>query len=152
MATMGLMQHVGICVSNMEKTLAFYRDILGLKQVASFEASMPEVAKVVEVPNARIKVTMLKSGEGEEETVVELLEYLSPKGKPFPRDKAMNDVGISHVAFWVKDIDQAYEELKKKGVVFNCPPQSIEVRDLGKIKAVYFKDPEGITLELMERC
>jgi glyoxylase I family protein len=58
--------------------------------------------------------------------------------------------GITEVAFWVQDIEKTYEELCAKGVEFYSPPQLFALEGYGKAKAVYFWDPDGTTLELIQ--
>lgn len=147
------MQHVGVCISNLEQSLAFYCNELGLKKVAQFEVPAGgEVAeKILGLPGAQLRVAMVQHGEGSEATVVELIQFLAPPGgKPFPSDFQYHNLGITHIAFKVKGIERMYQELAAKGVKFNSPPVSVETQELGTIKAAYFKDPDGITLELME--
>jgi catechol 2,3-dioxygenase-like lactoylglutathione lyase family enzyme len=50
----------------------------------------------------------------------------------------------------VKDIERAYGELSARGVEFYSPPRLFELGGYGKIKAVYFSDPDGTTLELLQ--
>jgi len=54
------------------------------------------------------------------------------------------------VAFWVRDIEQTYSELGARGVKFLSPPQLFELEGYGKAKAVYFWDPDGTILELIQ--
>ena len=145
------MQHVGVCIRNLERSLDFYCNTLGLTKVAEFEAADEKITKnILGLEGAKLKVAMVQHGEAPEATVVELIEFQSPPGKLFPSDFQYNNVGVTHIAFKVNDIEGMYQDLAAKGVKFNSPPQSIEAKDLGLIKAVYFRDPDGITLEFME--
>jgi catechol 2,3-dioxygenase-like lactoylglutathione lyase family enzyme len=95
------------------------------------------------MPGARLKLAFLKSGDH----ILELFEYLSPKGKPY--DRRTCDVGSSHVCFFVADINEAYNTLSAKGVPFKSAPQAIEMG--GETHwACYMTDPDGITLELYQ--
>jgi catechol 2,3-dioxygenase-like lactoylglutathione lyase family enzyme len=81
---------------------------------------------------------------------LELLQFLEPPmtaGAPRPQ---LTHPGITEVAFWVRDIDKVYGELRAKGVDFYSPPQLFALAGYGKVKAVYFWDPDGTTLELIE--
>lgn len=145
------MQHIGVCISNLEKSLDFYCNTLGLRKVAEFEADDEKITKnILGLEGAKLKVAMVQHGEAPDATVVELIQFLSPSGKPFPKDFQYNHVGVTHIAFKVNEIEKMYQDLAAKGVQFNSPPQSLEAKDFGLIKAVYFKDPDGITLEFME--
>ncbi len=70
-------------------------------------------------------------------------------GKKWDPDAPMSNIGCSHIAFATENcIDELYEELVAKGINFISPPQ--EVEEEGEvIKFCYFKDPDGVTLELI---
>tara|TARA_B100000315_G_C14416328_1_gene513394 strand:- start:14 stop:466 length:453 start_codon:yes stop_codon:yes gene_type:complete len=145
------MQHVGVCVSNLERSLDFYCNTLGLTKVAEFEAEDEKITKnILGLEGAKLKVAMVQHGEASDTTVIELIQFLTPLGKSFPSDFQYNNVGVTHIAFKVNEIEKLYQDLVSKGVRFNSPPQSLGTKELGLIKAVYFKDPDGITLEFME--
>ena len=131
--------HVGVPVSNTEKSLAFYQNALGLKFLSTREISGDHISSGVEVPNAKIKVTLLKSNN----LMVELLEYLNPKGQKFNRSN--NDAGSMHIAFNVKDIDATYNNLKKLG--FNCNQKPYPSSVPEGWAWFYARDPDGITVE-----
>lgn len=136
--------HIGIPVSDMERSLKFYQDILGLEFVFVAEGSGPEISEAVGVPDAHLKFAFLKTGN----TIVELLQYLQPEGKPYDR---MNcDVGACHVAFEVADIDEAYQRLQAQGINFNAPPLHVEEGPLAGCAFAYFPDPDGVQLEIFE--
>jgi len=75
--------------------------------------------------------------------------YNPPTGNAKP--PSINDVACTHICFAVEDIEKAYQELIKKGVKFNSPPEVLSVERLKeKVKAAYFKDPDGITVEIVQ--
>lgn len=139
------MHHIAINVSDIEKSIKFYQGVLGFKlHFPPQEASGAELEKAAKVPNAKLKYTMLQTGN----TYVELIQYLNPRGKPYDR---MNcDTGNLHIAFRVPDIDKAYTELKERGVKFNSPPKNIESGPLKGCAWAYFVDPDGVTLEIFQ--
>ena len=131
--------HVGIPVNDMERSLQFYHEALGLKIDSSREVSGAAISAGVQVPNARIKITLLDAGN----TKLELLQYLEPKGRT--HDRRNNDVGASHVAFVMSDIQGTYERLQELGVPCNAPPYpSTHPEGWGWF---YARDPDGITVE-----
>jgi catechol 2,3-dioxygenase-like lactoylglutathione lyase family enzyme len=137
-------QHIGITVSNLERSLAFYRDLLGFKQdVAPMDASGDELSQALGVKNARLKLAVLSRGD----LLVELIEYAAPasSGKA-PRP---SDVGCMHMALEVEDIQKTYKELSAKGVKFNTPPQR-NAEQLSWAWWCYLKDPDGISVELVQ--
>jgi len=139
--------HGGIIVSDMEKSLSFYRDLLGFEviteDVFTDIFAGENIDKIVGLKNARIKIVMLRVGQSND--MVELLQYLNPPSKPLSPDSQANDIGVGHICFKVYDMDKAYKNLSEKGVKFFSVPQ---VNPDGKTTSVYFKDPDDIILEL----
>jgi methylmalonyl-CoA/ethylmalonyl-CoA epimerase len=90
--------HIGIAVKNLEETVAFYRDVMGL------EVSSTEVF-------SGMKIAFLRIGDSE----LELLEDLTPDGA-IARHVAKRGEGIQHVAYRVDNIEQALQEVRAKGV------------------------------------
>lgn len=136
--------HSCVIVSDMDRSLAFYRDILGLKILNVGESGGEETSQGVGVKSAKLKAAMLKAGDD----IVELIQYVNPKGKPY--DRLPCDIGNMHIAFRVSDINKMYGELIKKGVKFNALPlefKTVHTKSLW----VYFKDPDGAQLELVEK-
>lgn len=134
-------QHVGVPVSNLERSMAFYEDVFGVKPEIVDFADHPRVAVAVELANAKIKVAFLWVGN----TYLELLEYTNPVGKPYDRRNC--DVGATHIAFEVDDIWAAWDELKAKGVEVGPDPWTLEGGELDGCTFAYFKDPDGVQLE-----
>jgi catechol 2,3-dioxygenase-like lactoylglutathione lyase family enzyme len=131
--------HVGIPVSDIERSLQFYHDALGLQIDSSREVSGEIISAGVQVPDARIKITLLDAGT----VKLELLQYLEPEGRP--HDRRNNDVGASHVAFVVADIQGTYERLQELGMPCNTPPYpATHPEGWGWF---YARDPDGITVE-----
>ena len=136
--------HVGIIVSDLEKSLQFYRDVLGAEFLYTGGASPEDVAEEVNVPGATTQLAVLKLGS----LTVELVEYIKPKIRLQGLSAAA--IGTSHVAFEVDDIDAEVERLKQKGVKFNAPPKLIEEGENEGWVWTYFNDPDGCQLELVE--
>ena len=84
------------------------------------------------------------------ETDVELLSYNNDRDENFSRRNS--DVGSPHLCIVVDDINASYQELKAKGVEFFAEPLHIEGGPLDGCWFVYFRDPDGITLELFEEA
>jgi len=135
--------HTSFTVSDIARSIAFYRDVLGMELVSEFEGSGPVVEAILDMPGAHLKVAFVRSGDH----TIELMQYMSPKGKPY--DRKTCDTGPCHIAFWVKDIHEAYKALSAKGVNFKSVPQAVELEGK-KSWACYLTDPDGITLEFMQ--
>jgi catechol 2,3-dioxygenase-like lactoylglutathione lyase family enzyme len=136
-------RHTGIVVSDMGRSLPFYRDLLGMEVWADFRDSSPYAQAVTRVPDANIWMIKLKAQDG---VSIELLQYLShPQAGPAPRRAC--DVGINHIALQVDDLDALYERLKAHDIVFHAPPA---ISPDGGAKVTYCRDPEGVIIELVE--
>ena len=134
--------HTAMAVRDMERATKFYCELLGFE--IDWERSNyggEPFAKVVGLPNAAAHVVMLK-GYG---TRLELFTYHSPQGLE-SEPKRQCDSGLTHFALTVKGIQYIYERLSRAGVQFNCPPQNLRPG----VQATYMKDPEGVTIELVQ--
>jgi catechol 2,3-dioxygenase-like lactoylglutathione lyase family enzyme len=139
--------HVGIPVTSIDRSLPWYRDVLGLIDAGITGAGGGEaISAAVQVEGADMRFAFLTVGG----VKLELLEYHTPKGKPFT--SANNDIGTVHVCFEVDDIDETYRALTSQGVVFNAPPVHLgeENGPLAGHAFAYFRDPDNIQLELFE--
>src|SRR4051795_4839554 len=112
---MKALHHVGITVKDLDASIRFYHDVLGLE--FSNEPSPwfdgPELGPAVGVPGAGLRQVSLLLGD----TTLELLEYKSPPSEtthPLPS----HNIGASHVAFLVDDIKATKAELEAKGIAF----------------------------------
>lgn len=147
---MGLIRvrHTGFTVSNIERSLEFYRDRLGMKVVGQQLGTAPYLSTITRFQNVQIKFAFLEIG-GRSEHTLELLEYVSHPGEP--QDPATNRPGNGHLCFEVDDIGETYERLKSQGVRFKSEPVPITAGVNKGAYAVYFLDPDGYTLELYQR-
>lgn len=138
--------HTAFTVSDMERSLPFYRDLLGLKVVRDKIRWGKAFDEMTGFPNAKLRVVVLEDGESGH--LLELIEYLNPKGKK--RRWRLCDAGATHISFYVDDLDGAYERLRENGVRFQSPP--VTIRRGGKTigKVLYLYDPDGNTIELFE--
>jgi len=143
--------HFGIYVRNMESSLKFYRDVLGLKVLEDLTlVNRPEVDNLIGAKQTKLRVVVVKSGEDEKATPIELMQFLEPVDNT-PVDLATHpyNPGRPEVSFLVTDIDGMYKRLQAQGVEFHCSPQLFEGEGY-KVKATYFRDPDGTIVEMME--
>ena len=135
-------RHSGIIVNNMEKSLEFYKDFLGLEIIQDFEDDSEYINKITGLRNCKAHFIKLKMLDG---TVLELLEY--PTHRTKPHDISIINVGIAHIALRVGSAQESYEFLLKKGVkVLSEPVLSSE----GFAKVFFCLDPDGLRVELVE--
>lgn len=139
--------HAGITVRDLNKSVAFYRDILGFKLI-KIEPVKRSRAEKLGVPGAVIQVAVFEYAAG---CSVELIQYLEPE-PPNAYGLPVNALGQVHIAFRVEDIDAAVEKMVAAGVEFIGGPQYCVIDD-GPLKGwkwIYFKDPDGANLELIQ--
>jgi catechol 2,3-dioxygenase-like lactoylglutathione lyase family enzyme len=142
--------HVGLTVTDLDQSIAFYRDVLGLELwVAPNEpVSGPLVAAALGVAApASIRVALFSFGDGE--SLIELVQYLSPPSDT-RRALTQNNIGASHIAFFVDDARAWMARLAEHGVETISSLNVLEDGALAGWRWVYFKDPDGHTLELVE--
>jgi catechol 2,3-dioxygenase-like lactoylglutathione lyase family enzyme len=140
---------VGMTVSDMERSLAFFSNVLPFEKASDVEVSGAEYDRLQGVFGVRMRVVRLRLG-GEQ---IELTEYLTPRGRPIPEDSRSNDRWFQHVAIIVSDMDAAYAQLRMHRVEHASPePQRLPDWNTaaGGIKAFYFKDPDGHPLEILQ--
>ena len=145
--------HVCITVQDIEKALEFYRGVLGLESIGRLRHEKADGA-VLGFPGQQIEIHAdhLCGKNKENATVIDLIEFLSPKtvvgDGPYQQ---MNHVGITRMAFDVDDTDAIHAKLKKRGdIEFLCEPCTVVAPTGGELRILTFKDPFGIVLELIQ--
>ena len=135
-------RHVGIVVSDMEKSLKFYRDLLGLKIKSLVNEQGEFLDNMLAHENVKNKVAKLVTEQGN--ALVELIDSSSYGNK---KDRDFFTIGASHFALTVDDLEKTYDYLVKNGVKFTAPPQ--QTPD-GFAKVTFCEDPDGTLIELVE--
>jgi len=134
--------HVGISVANLERSIRFYEDVLGMKVSGQGTFAGEQFERILRLQGATGKSAMLRK----EGLLIELFEFSHPTPKPGDANRPVCDHGITHFCIDVVGIEAEYERLKAKGVSFHCPPLDF----LGIAKATYARDPDGNVFELLE--
>jgi catechol 2,3-dioxygenase-like lactoylglutathione lyase family enzyme len=137
-------RHVGVVVSDMERSLQFYRELLGLSVVKDMEEYGQYADTLLGLPRVRVRTVKLAALGGP--TLIELLHFRShPRSAPAAREVCA--VGPTHVALTVTDVDDVYLRLTGKHVPFVAPPQRSPD---GYAKVTFCRDPDGTLIELVE--
>jgi catechol 2,3-dioxygenase-like lactoylglutathione lyase family enzyme len=135
--------HVGLCVRDLERSLRFFCDGLGFEQAEGFELDSVaaegldrslEVAGPVRIVSQFIQNDTMK---------LELLHFVEPGVAGAPSD-ARNQVGLTHLSFYVDDLDAAARHLVECGATV-----IEETRASPGIDLVFLADPDGVRVELM---
>jgi glyoxylase I family protein len=136
-------EHIGLSVSNLDRSIEFYCKNLNCEVIRIIEANTnPLLGKVVGMPGCMARIAHLKSGPN----MLELFEYKNPKGKRMPDDFNQADNGFVHAGFRSTDVRNDYLILKKEGVDFISEP--VEFRK--DVWICYFHGPDGEVCELRE--
>ena len=139
--------HHGFTVSDVERSLGFYRDVLGLELTrVSERRNLPSYDRITGHEDVALKVAILQHPVGE--FVLELVEYQNPEGQKRTLDNPF--VGSSHLAFEVDDVDAAYAALVDAGYGAINPPVDVERDGVVVARAMYALDPDGISVEMFE--
>ena len=138
--------HTGITVSNLECSLAFWRDVLGFELSHTAHQKGELAQEITGVEGAEIKLAVLKTPVGHK---VELLEYLAPADRK-RTDIRPCDVGSVHVALLVHDLDGVLERIAASDWKAAGKPQTLTKGPNAGKRVVYVRDPDGTTIEFME--
>lgn len=137
----GDVHHYGVTVSNLDESVAFYRDALGMPEADRAHFDDEAFGRFVGLEDVDVDIAFLDGGG----CLVELLEYARPPGGDANEGVSNNDVGAAHVCFDVDDVESTYEDLSDD-VEFVSRPQTLD----NGAKVVYLYDPDGNVVELLE--
>ena len=138
--------HTGITVSNLERSLAFWRDVLGFELSHTAHQTGELAKEITGVADAEIKLAVLKTPGGHK---IELLEYLAPPDRKHA-DVRPCDVGHVHVALLVNDLDAILERIAASNWKPAGKPQTLKTGPNAGKRVVYVRDPDGATIEFMQ--
>jgi glyoxylase I family protein len=137
--------HTGITVSNLERSLAFWRDILGFELSHRTHQTGELAGAITGVPGAEISLAVLKAPGHK----IELLEYLAPPDRKHVIPRPC-DVGSVHVALTVDDLDSVLEAIAASGWKAAGKAQTLQSGPNAGKRVVYVRDPDGTTIEFMQ--
>jgi glyoxylase I family protein len=134
--------HVGISVTDIERSIGFYRDMFGFEQLCDvFPFGGEQFETIMDLPGATGRMCMI----GKDNVHLELFEFAGSRAKD--PEYPVSDRGISHFGFDVEDIAATYEKLKAADVRIHSP---VITFNQGSMKAIYCRDPDGNVFEVLE--
>ena len=142
--------HLNIVVGEMQRTLAFYVGLLGMRQTFDVRLQGQWIEDVTGCKNAHAHcVFVMPEGGG---CRLEFLQYLTPVGRAFRANALPHTQGLRHFALEVDDLDGLYKRLTDAGVHFVSPPVTVPFRLVEGIqkRLCYCHDPDGVIVELCE--
>ena len=136
--------HAAISTSDLDRSLKFYRDLLGFK--VTFELDFGEGDEVLQRlmalgGKAAGRLALLRA----DNAFIELFQFTSPSPQPVDPRRPVCDHGLTHVCLAVTDIDAEYTRLQAAGMYFHCP-----VQEFGNLRVTYGRDPDGNVVELLQ--
>jgi catechol 2,3-dioxygenase-like lactoylglutathione lyase family enzyme len=153
----GKVSHIAIGVSDMAKSRHFYRDILGMRVTLDDpyenpDGKLPDTVGDERGQSRHAVYLRWEEEDAPDSSFIVLTQYGDARGSGV----ALDDIGISHVSFWVDDVDAVYRRVVAHGVDVMVKPHigdtvSYGEAPGGKIKTILFRDPDGTILQVDER-
>ncbi len=140
------LDHISVTVSDLERSVAFYRDLLGLEEVERHRLEGDTISRMAGKVGVVMDVVRLAAPETPT-ILLDLQQYVTPKGNV--SDAKLGDVAHAHFCFGVHNLADAYTFLRAQGVEFISDPVSFDL-DWGIVHVVFLKDPDGFILELVQ--
>ena len=139
--------HTGITVSNLERSLGFWQNVLGFEFSHRAHQSGEMAEQITGVKGAELKLAVVKAPGGHK---IELLEYLAPADRKRHVDLKPCDVGSVHIALAVDDLEAVLNKIAASGWKAVGKPQTLKTGPNAGKRVVYVRDPDGTTIEFME--
>ena len=138
--------HIGICVSDMERSVRFWRDGLGFEVLREFDFRGSLWKRVLEVDDLDLQTKIIRR----DHVTLELLAFTKPGHVGTAERRPMNQLGFTHLAIWVSDLDAAAKRVADFGG--RLAEETRTVFDHPKLKGKWLMctDPDGVRLELVE--
>jgi lactoylglutathione lyase len=137
--------HFGICVSNLERSLAFYCGALGFEKAES-HAIGSEFAALMDLPDVAVTSQFIRRGP----TAIELLAFSEPSPFGDTTRRAVNQLGLTHLSFRVHDVAAtAAKIVELGGAIVESSRTTIDFGGTA-LEFLYCTDPDGVRVELMD--
>jgi lactoylglutathione lyase len=135
--------HYSHCVSDLARSKRFYTEVLGFAVVAEFDFDDADTARVMGLAQARFTgVFLLRDGMR-----IELIGFQEPPPDAAVRKRAANEIGHSHLSFYVTDLDATLAEVRAQGVEIEPAMRATLVNG---IECCVVRDPDGFPIELVQ--
>ena len=135
--------HYSHCVSDIERSRRFYTEVLGFETVAEFDFDDAATAQVMDLPGCRFKGIFMKC----DGMRIELIGFTEPRPEDRPRKRRADEVGHSHLSFYVTSLDETLADLARQDVVIERHTRAVLA---GGIECCVIRDPDGFPIELVQ--
>ena len=136
--------HLGICVSDLDRSAAFYRDALGFRELGRLEVASRAASVLLELEGVDLEAVYLERDGFR----IELLRFRRPGTTGDPAPRPMNALGFTHLSFRVADLDAALAAVRAAGGRV-LEATRTEAPEFGA-RAAFAADPDGVRLEIVE--
>jgi catechol 2,3-dioxygenase-like lactoylglutathione lyase family enzyme len=137
--------HTGITVSDIQRSLRFYRTVLGFPGTTPIRIRGAAVECITGVPGAELDVAFVRAPGH----AIELLSFVAPEDRARSSLRPC-DAGFFHLCFKVRDIDAVVGAARAGGFEAVRPIYTLTEGPVAGMKVVYLRDPDGVCLELSE--
>ncbi|HEY49796.1 MAG TPA: bleomycin resistance protein [Dehalococcoidia bacterium] len=137
--------HTSFTVSNLDRTIAFFRDCLGFEVISKAPRELVLTERVTGIPGADIVVAYVR-GPGHS---LELIEFHGPASRGKVSCRAC-DTGAFHLAYGVDDLDGALQAFKEYEVLPVAAPITVDAGPNKGARIAFVRDWDGIMLELIQ--
>lgn len=137
----GIADHYGIVVSDIDRALEFYRGTLDMEVIQEISQQSDQFSRAIGLENTNVELVFLDA----DGFTIELVQYHHPTNGSVNENSSPNSVGRAHFCVGVDDIDSIYEDLQSD-VEFISSPQELD----NGVKLAFMRDPDGNLVELLE--
>lgn len=134
--------HFGIAVSDLERSARFYTGALGFERAETYTID-DGLDVIMELPGIRLDLLFLRRPD----VTLELIAYRQPATTGPRERRPMNQHGLTHMSFWVDDLERALERVRAAGGTVHEHTRATVYNNL----LVYCTDPDGVRVELMQQ-
>ncbi|MFT4518391.1 MAG: glyoxylase I family protein [Halioglobus sp.] len=142
--TVQRLSHIGICVSDLERSVDFYQHVLGFEELSRLLVAGPEAAKLLAIENVELQAVYLER----DGTRIELLHYPAAGHQGDAVPVPMNRLGFTHLSLRIDDLDSIKQAIEQAGGT-TLADTLVEKEEWGT-KALFVTDPDGLRIELLQ--
>ena len=138
------LSHIGICVSELERSVSFYREALGFLELSRLQVTGPESERLLQLEGGAVHAVYLQRDGAR----IELLHYPQAGHQGEPTAAPMNRLGLTHLSLRVADLDAVVAAVIAWGG--HCLDATRVDNPSWRSKAVFVTDPDGLRIELLQ--